>query len=257
MRFPLNGPKDDRVEAWYVKDYESYVRLFAQAEEKAIGEASADTLYFYEGSVPAIKHFLGRPKIIIILRNPVKRAFSAYQHLVRDGRENLGFEQALEAEQQRIEDNWELIYHYTAVSKYYTPVKAFLENFPKVKIIFNEDLEKNTDAVLSEVLEFLEVNPAFTVDNTIRYNQSGKPRSQLLHNLLWEENNLRKLVRPLVRMVLPTQKAREKITNKIMAQNFKTMSLQAETKAKLIKEFEPDVHKLEGLLNKDFSHWLA
>lgn len=71
--FPLNGPGDHKVEAWYVKNYEDYLKLFEEAGDKqAVGESSADTLYFYKGTIPVIKQYLGDPKIIIMLRNPVK-----------------------------------------------------------------------------------------------------------------------------------------------------------------------------------------
>ncbi|HET9485956.1 MAG TPA: sulfotransferase, partial [Chryseosolibacter sp.] len=119
MSGPLRGPGDHKVEAWYVKKYEDYVRLFEGAENyPAVGESSADTLYFYQGTIPVIKQYLGDPKIIIMLRNPVKRAFSSYQHLVRDLREELSFEEGLKEEPNRIKNNWELIYHYTAASMY-------------------------------------------------------------------------------------------------------------------------------------------
>src|SRR5690606_32883708 len=118
---------------------------------------------------------------------PVKRAFSAYQHLVRDGRESLSFEEALKAEPDRIRDNWELIYHYRSVSKYYVPVKNFTENFSRVKVILSDQLEKNTEATLRDVFEFLEVDPTYKIDDTkTKYNVSGKPKSRWLHSVLSE-----------------------------------------------------------------------
>ena len=48
--FPLNGPGDDKVEAWYVKKYEDYVKLFDGSDGyRAVGESSADTMYFKTG----------------------------------------------------------------------------------------------------------------------------------------------------------------------------------------------------------------
>lgn len=257
MPFPLNGPKDDRVEAWYVKNFEDYTKLFEGATEKAIGEASADTLYFYKGSIPVIKNYFGDPKIIIILRNPVKRAFSAYQHLVRDSRENLSFDKALQEEGLRVENNWELIYHYTSVSKYYAPVKAFLENFSNVKIIFNEDLSAKPNETLREVFQFLDVNPDFEIDTSVRYNASGVPKSKFVHDFLWEENILKKVARPLVRTFIPSKEKREKFTNKLMAKNMDRLTLSNEHKQKLIAELKEDCLKLEGLLQKkEISKWL-
>ena len=51
---------------------------------------------------------LGDIPIIIMLRNPVKRAFSAYMYLKRDSREQLSFKDSLLAEEARLADNWDL-----------------------------------------------------------------------------------------------------------------------------------------------------
>src|SRR5688572_32259706 len=53
---PLKGPKDHRVEKWYVKTFPEYTNLFKEAKaHKVIGESSADNLYFYKYSIPVIK----------------------------------------------------------------------------------------------------------------------------------------------------------------------------------------------------------
>ena len=41
-------------------------------------------------------------KLIAILRNPVNRAYSHYNHMVRVGREKLSFDDALEMEDERL-----------------------------------------------------------------------------------------------------------------------------------------------------------
>lgn len=46
-------------------------------------------------------------KIIAVLRNPVDRAYSHYQHMVRTGRETLSFAEALEKEAERVEKSLE------------------------------------------------------------------------------------------------------------------------------------------------------
>lgn len=253
--FPLNGPGDHRVESWYVKRYEDYVKLFDKAGGyTAVGESSADTLYFYQKSIPVIKEYLGDPKIIIMLRDPVKRAFSAYQHLVRDMRETGSFEEGLLKEPDRIKDNWELIYHYTAVSKYYEPVKAFLDNFTSVKVILNEDQAKRPIKTTREVFRFLNVDPNFDICTDIKYNVSGKPKLQWLHNFIFEENPTKDLVKPLVRKFL-SQEARIKISHRIQQKNLRQMILNEETKERLQRIFEQDISKLESLIKRDLSSW--
>ncbi|MEX2230831.1 MAG: sulfotransferase [Cyclobacteriaceae bacterium] len=253
--FPLNGPGDHKVEAWYVKNFQDYQKLFEGAEDyKAVGESSADTLYFYERSIPVIKQYLGDPRIIIMLRNPAKRAFSAYQHLVRDLREDLSFEDGLKEEPNRISNNWELIYHYTAVSMYHDSVKAILANFNSVKIILTEDLEKRPQQTIRDIFRFLEVDPDFDVNTEIRYNMSGKPKSQWIHQFFFEGNMARKLAQPIVRTLFSPE-TRIRIAQKIQEKNLTRMSINPGTKTKLQHFFAEDISKLEALLQRDLSHW--
>jgi hypothetical protein len=253
--FPLNGPRDHKVEAWYVKKYEDYIKLFDGSENfKAVGESSADTLYFYKGSIPVIKKYLGDPKIIIMLRHPVKRAFSAYQHLVRDMREELSFEEGLREEPERIRENWELIYHYTAVSKYYDAVKAFMDNFSSVKVVLSEEQEKKPQQTLRDIFGFLDVDPDCEINTDIKYNMSGKPKSQWLHQFFFEGNLIRKLAQPIVRKLISPE-MRIRIAQKIQENNLVRMTIKPDTKAMLHDVFEDDIKRLEGLLHLDLSHW--
>lgn len=255
MDFPLRGPGDHKVEAWYVKEYEAYERLFKDADgQPAVGEASADTLYFYQGTIPVIKQYLDDPKILIMLRDPVKRAFSAYQHLVRDMRENLSFEDGLLREPERIRDNWELIYHYKAGSLYYDSVKAFMDNFSSVKVVLTEDQDADPRRTIREVFEFLGVDPDVNVDTEIRYNISGKPKSQWLHRFFFEGNMVRKMAQPIVRRLLSPE-ARVRIAQKIQEKNLTRLRMNPETQASLREYFAADVAKLEKLLKRDLSHW--
>jgi hypothetical protein len=238
-----------------VKNFQDYAKLFDGSEGyPAVGESSADTLYFYRGTIPIIKQYLGDPKIIIMLRNPVKRAFSAYQHLVRDLREDLSFEEGLAEEQNRIRDNWELIYHYTAGSLYYDSVKAFMDNFSNVKVILTEDQEKRPQQVIRDIFRFLAVDPDHDVNTEIRYNVSGKPKSQWLHQFFFEGNMARKLAQPIVRKLF-SQETRIRIAQKIQQKNLTRLSINPDTKQKLQAYFEEDIKKMESLLNRDLSIW--
>lgn len=255
MDFPLNGPKDHLVESWYVKNFDQYTKLFeGVSNEIAIGEASADTLYFHEKTIPVIKKYLNDVKIIIILRNPVERSISAYKHLVRDGREHLSFEEGLEAENLRIERNFELIYHYKEVSKYYDCVKNFLDNFDEVKVVFNEDLRDNPEKVMEEIFGFLNVEKIKIKGLSRRFNVSGKPKSRLVHYLLFEDNKLKGLLKPVTH-ALTTKEFRMKASLFLFNKNLNPISVKKETKTYLYALFQEDIEKLGKLLNKDLSFW--
>lgn len=255
VKFPLRGIKSDEVEAWYIKNYDDYVNLFKNATQKAIGEASADTIYYYKDVIPVIKKYLGTPKIIIVLRDPVKRTFSAYQHLVRDEREPLSFEDALNEEKNRIADGWDPLYHYTECSLFHDSVKAYLDNFDDVLVLLNEDLYKDPDKVFKQIFEFLDVDNTVRINTEVQYNMSGVPKLKVLNRLLSRENGLKTFFRPLIRAVLP-ENARRKIVYNLSKRNLQKQSIDEKSKQRLVQYFKEDVGKLSSLLNKDLSHWL-
>lgn len=255
VQFPLRGIKSHEVEAWYVKNYDDYVDLFKNATQKAIGEASADTIYYYKDVIPVIKKYLGSPKIIIVLRDPVKRTFSAYQHLVRDEREPLSFDEALNEEKNRIADNWDPLYHYTECSLFHDSVKAYLESFDDVLVLLNEQLYKEPDAVFKQIFDFLEVDNTVKIDTEVQYNMSGVPKLKIINRLLSKENSLKNFFRPLIRTVLP-EKARRKIVYTISKRNLQKQTIDEKSKERLTAYFKGDVEKLSTLLGKDLSHWM-
>ncbi|MBO8151777.1 MAG: sulfotransferase [Candidatus Marinimicrobia bacterium] len=85
----FNGPGDKKcTESRVVKSYDDYLNIFsAESKDVLCGESSTDNLYFHIEVILLIKKIIGEPKIIIILRNPVDRAFSAYTPCKRGKRE--------------------------------------------------------------------------------------------------------------------------------------------------------------------------
>ena len=100
--FPHNGIGDISVDNYAIKSLVDYKLLFSDIDNKRVGEASPDTIYFYNNTPSHIKEVLGDVPIIIVLRDPVKRAFSAFMYLKRDSREHLSFRDGLIAEDKRL-----------------------------------------------------------------------------------------------------------------------------------------------------------
>ena len=84
--------------SWYKKTYFSSVK-----KEKCIGDFTPT--YLFEGDAPQrIFNDLGRDvKFIVILRNPVDRAYSHYLHSKRDCYDLLPFKDTLVKEKERLE----------------------------------------------------------------------------------------------------------------------------------------------------------
>ena len=80
---------------------EEYLNLFSNARSnQIIGESSVNYLFRYHQTIKKIKKYYKEEhkkiKIIISLRNPVDRAFSSWVMNVRDNREKMSFEEAIE-----------------------------------------------------------------------------------------------------------------------------------------------------------------
>ena len=77
------NPKDPLLEGILkqsILDKEEYFSLF-DVKEKLTGDASVHYLYHHEEAILNIKKYVGDVHIIIMLRNPVKRAISNYEFL--------------------------------------------------------------------------------------------------------------------------------------------------------------------------------
>ena len=106
------------------------------------GDISPDYLYYCQNAVPKILNEKDTQiPIIIVLRNPIDRAYSSYLYHVRDGREKLSFEDALNAEEQRLTENWAWGWFYVRGGLYAEQVKAYTEKFERVLVLlFEEDI---------------------------------------------------------------------------------------------------------------------
>ena len=153
--FPNRGVGDHINNDAMIRSRSEYYSLFKGIKTKYIGEASPDYLYHHNKVVPLIKKELGDIKIIILLRNPIYRAYSAYSHLVRDNRETLKFREALIQENYRIENNYDFMWHYVKSGFYFEQVKTYLNNFKNVKILKSEEFLMNPKKEYNKVLEFL------------------------------------------------------------------------------------------------------
>ena len=191
---------------------------------------------------------------MIVLRNPIDRAYSNYMHHIRDGWENISFEQALDDENRRIEENWGWSYHYVKTGMYYYQVKAYLDNFRQIKIYFFEEL-KFKDSLLKDLYAFLEVRFTEEQKDYKEYNVSGYPRNKLVHNFLNKDNAIKKIMKPMVNNILPKGSI-QKVVSYIQNKNLKKVSMKNDTRERLKNVFVDDIKKLSNLIELDLSHWL-
>ena len=234
-----------------VKSIEDYYNLFSQSNgEKCIGEASVDNLFYSSKVIPDIKKELNDPKIVIILRHPVDRAVSAYSHLIRDGREEFSFDEALEKEGKRLQEGYEFIWGYKEGGLYYKQVKEYIDNFSNVKVYLFDDLINDPQKILDNLTGFLEISKTKVVED-LRFNVSGKPKNKLLNLFVSRDTVIRRMLTKIVGKDIAI-----KIKNLIQKRNLNKIIIPESQKKDLNMFFKDDMLKLQELLQRDLSSWI-
>jgi len=173
------GPGDTANDS--IITLKEYLALFESVRnERAIGEASTMYLYLPQ-ACERIRYYLPDARLIAILRHPAERAYSAFIHLVREGRETLtNFSQALQSEEERIRQNWGPLWHLTRCGFYYEQVKRYFDTFPReqIKIYLYDDFKARPTQVVQDIFRFLKVDDSFQPDMSVRVNISGIPKSR-------------------------------------------------------------------------------
>jgi len=237
-----------------ITDFDSYKALFDGVKsEKAIGEASAE--YLYSPRAPErIRYYIPDAKLIVILRNPVERAYSSFIFMRQHWREICEtFEEALACEEERKRDQWEFIWHYKAVGKYVEQLQRYFMLFPReqLQVHLFEDLQQDPNKVVRDCLHFLEVDDTFIPDTSQKHMVTTCPieclipRHKDLYDLCYQSRIMRTLV--------PTRLRR--ITMEYLNQDRVVPPLTKRTRKRLLRYYSEDLHELESLIGRDLSHW--
>ena len=166
-----------------------YARQFPRQPAAATGlPFESSPYYLFEPRVPArIRDLVPDAKFVVLLRDPVARAFSHYHNNRRLGREPLSFEDALDAEEERLAGEEErLLADPRAVSlahKHFSYVRRglYAEQLVRWRACFPAERMLVVDAgrlfadprgVVAEVLAFLGVEP-WEPANVAARNEGG------------------------------------------------------------------------------------
>ncbi|HSK15805.1 MAG TPA: sulfotransferase [Gaiellaceae bacterium] len=257
LGFRAANGREAPVNKTVVLDRQEYERLFDGARgERALGEASPH--YLYAEKAPArIKTLVPDMKLIAVLRNPIDRAFSSFQHLVRDGLEPLAFGPALDAEPARIAENYAFLYRYTDLGFYTRQLDRYAELFPddRLLILLYDDLRRDPQAISRQVFSFLGVDATFVPTMSEEPNRSGIPRIRLVHRLLNPSAPTKRRLWDATPGVLREPLLR--LQTRMVNRNLERQSMPAEERERLQGVFGDEVAQLQKRLGRDLSHWLA
>ena len=240
---------------WYAKTYYDDIK-----NEKWVLDFTPSYLYSDEALFRINEYSKGKDlKFIVMLRNPVERAYSHYLHTLRDGLEDLDFNDAIQAESERLlnyENNLlsQLKYSYVYQSLYHKHLSKYFESFGRNNFfVINYDsqlLDKSEfKLMISDLQNFLEIKIE-NLNIEIKENSASESRFKFLQTLV-NSNGLHKR---LARLLFRSKLNRQILVNKLRKLNEKKMvkkDVEAEFKKNLYdKYFHADVLKLESLLGK-------
>ncbi|MEB3230035.1 MAG: sulfotransferase [Leptolyngbyaceae bacterium] len=260
--FALEGEvlDDPRVT---VTDLPSYQGLFTGVtDEVAIGEASVRYLYSPKAAA-RIHHYIPDAKLLVVLRNPVERAFSAYVYQFSRGSDLLtDFGEALAAEPERIAEEFDCWWHYRAMGFYHAQLQQYYQYFApeQIKVCLYEDLCQQPQQLITEMFEFLGVDPTFQPAIAQQHNATRIPKNRLIHNFLTKPHPIKEIFKPFLQSDL-----RYKIVKGLRQRNladpakvdpaFKP-TLSPTVRHALIDDYREDILRLQTLLGRDLSAWL-
>ena len=261
---PENKEPSYFVDTYGFSDWNRYLRLFEHARgKKAVGEAS--TPYMSAPESPAwIHRILPDVKIIILLRNPIARAWSLYSWMVMEGYEWLStFERAVTEEDRRFADVtfrhsnpqyfWNYMYFRSGL--YHDQVREYLRLFgpDRVRIYLFEDLVTCPRAVYVDACKFLDLDPAFEPALTVQ-NVSKIPRSIGL------QFRLRRLLRGVYSRRGPGAALRRSTIAAVMAANVRRgrrYEMPAVIRGSLAARYRDDVQRLGASIDRPCIHWVS
>ena len=171
-----------------------------------VGEASPYYL-FHPLAAARLASDFPDVRLIVLLRDPVERAYSHFKERTHHGGETLTFEEALDAEKERLRGEAERItaepgyrsvehenHSYVAQGRYLDMLPRWFELFPREQfhIAASEDFYADPERYVNEVWSFLGLAP-HRLTNRKRYNYLPAPdirpeTHQRLHEVLAEHN---------------------------------------------------------------------
>jgi hypothetical protein len=125
-------------------------------------------------AIPRLAQTLPSSRLIVVLRDPVDRAYSHYQHEVALGAETLSFAEALDREDERLAGEVDRIladpayysfayqqFSYVTRGRYADQLERVWSCFSEehVFVIHSRDLGRDTDRTYGRVLAFLDLPP--------------------------------------------------------------------------------------------------
>ncbi len=245
------GPGDGQP----ICDAEEYAGLFVGAGEnhRVIGEGSTSYLAS-EVAVRRIKAERPDARFIVVLRQPVERAWSNYVLHVAEGRETARwFTKAIALEEERAARGWSPFWQYTGVSRYREQLERWFGAFPREAFLVLpfDDLATAPESTLAAVDDFLGLERGgYQVSHAYRF-EGRVIRNRLL--ALLRAAGAASVARRLENIVPGSAFRRAYAAAVKLA--YRKPALSPEVRRRLLPDFARDIRYVESVINRPMPGW--
>lgn len=230
-------------------DWEYYGQAFQHSKpDDVIGDFSVKLFHNGPVSAPLIKDYFPGAKFIVLLRDPVKRAYSHYWHH-RSGKQGAAsapasFREAL--------DYPGFVYH----SRYYDQLSHWLEQFPlnRFHFVLDMDIKQNPETTVQDAYRFLGVDPNFCPPSLNRRINKASTRRGIADGIGRITSGLRSVgLGGLVNFARRT--GIQKIPDRLDRKSVKVPPMDPADGRVLRDLLRDDIERLEVLINRDLASW--
>jgi len=250
-------------DATFQKGFKFYDAFFEGASDEQVLLGGNVNDLFFENAPERIHQLNPAMRLIICLRNPVERAYSAYAYAVERGHENRNFAEAIRQElagcrYDNLIDRTQK--EYIEHGRYWTQIQRYLSLFvrSRLHVVFFEDIKEQPERVVKEVYRFLGIDDGFT-PTLSKKNVTGNPAQFSRLNKAIFDYSLKQPWWWAALKRIFSKELRYKLRRGLMSLQRKggvaPPPPDPETIKSLSDYFKEEVVAMELLAGRDLSHW--
>jgi hypothetical protein len=250
---------DDRL---YGMGFDRYCTQYFLPDPNTRLLFEADPVYMYgRGCIERLRDCAPDARVIVMLRNPVDRAFSQYQYRMAYRRYDESFEDMCSREDSRIAqgDAQRMEYGCLDRSRYPAQISEIFRHFPRQQVYFIvfEEFVRDQRTVFARLQRWLGLSEIDVGE--AKENSGGEARSVALARLLYHSRY--RWVRGLVGRLFVFATFRRRVYELLGRLNLRERNGEAKLRIdpalrrRLLEEFEEDIAAVERLTGLDLGRW--
>ena len=235
-----------------IRSPEEYELLFSDVDSEIVVGECSNSYLFCPSAAERIATHNPNAKILIILRNPVERAWSHYLMNIKLGYQVLpNFLDEIQRDTAEIPAGWGITSNYFGLGLYAAQVARFYNHFRanQIKVILFEDLIDPAKRILDDLSAFLKIAPFELSTEQFRKNVAGVPRFPRLNRIIRRSK--------IIRQVHQIAPANLRHLGELLVLSRRSLpTLSRRDQLGLLEMYKSDIKELEPIIQRRLDCWL-